>query len=112
MMKQLKLGVGYDHNWVLNNQNGSLALAAEVYEPTKGRVMQILTTEPGIQFYAGQSFEWRNRQIRTAFIQNVLVFAWKHSTILIHRIIRIFLQPLLKSGETYQSTTIYRFTIR
>jgi aldose 1-epimerase len=44
---------GYDFNYVLNNGEGSLALAARVYEPTSGRVMEIYTTEPGIQFYSG-----------------------------------------------------------
>lgn len=44
---------GYDHNYVLNSGGGSMALAAKVYEPTSGRVMEIYTTEPGIQFYTG-----------------------------------------------------------
>src|SRR6185295_17186723 len=44
---------GYDHNFVLNNWDGSLKLAARLYEETTGRVMEILTTEPGIQFYSG-----------------------------------------------------------
>jgi len=44
---------GYDHNYVLNSDDGSLAQAGQVYEPTSGRVMKILTTEPGIQFYSG-----------------------------------------------------------
>ena len=44
---------GYDHNYVLNSGGGSLALATKVYEPTSGRVMEIYTTEPGIQFYSG-----------------------------------------------------------
>ncbi|MBN1765558.1 MAG: galactose mutarotase [Sedimentisphaerales bacterium] len=48
-----KVTGGYDHNYVLNNSDGSLALAATVTEPTSGRVMEILTTEPGIQFYSG-----------------------------------------------------------
>lgn len=48
-----KVAGGYDHNYVLNSGGGSLALAARVYEPTSGRVMEIHTTEPGIQFYTG-----------------------------------------------------------
>jgi aldose 1-epimerase len=50
---QLVLGNGYDHNWVLNKANGGLSLAARVFEPTSGRVMEVFTTEPGIQFYSG-----------------------------------------------------------
>jgi aldose 1-epimerase len=44
---------GYDHNYVLNGQSGTLSLCAEVYEPDSGRVMTIHTTEPGVQFYTG-----------------------------------------------------------
>ena len=44
---------GYDHNFVLNDWDGSLKLAARLYEPTTGRGLEILTTEPGIQFYSG-----------------------------------------------------------
>ncbi len=50
---QLKNGQGYDHNWVLNRSGEGLQLAARVLEPTSGRTMEITTTEPGLQFYAG-----------------------------------------------------------
>ncbi len=51
--EQLKLGRGYDHNFVLNNPSGELVLAARVFEPTTGRVMEVETTEPATQFYSG-----------------------------------------------------------
>lgn len=51
--EQLKFGGGYDHNWVLNKDGKGMTLAASVYEPTTGRFMEVFTTEPGIQFYAG-----------------------------------------------------------
>jgi aldose 1-epimerase len=51
--EQLKLGHGYDHNWVLDETGGKLSQAAEVFEPTSGRVLQVLTDQPGIQFYTG-----------------------------------------------------------
>jgi aldose 1-epimerase len=50
---QLKHGPGYDHNWVLNRKGDGLQLAARVVEPRTGRTLEIRTTEPGIQFYAG-----------------------------------------------------------
>jgi len=50
---QLKNGLGYDHNWVLNRTATGLELAARVVEPKTGRTMEIRTTEPGIQFYSG-----------------------------------------------------------
>ncbi|MFC1783959.1 aldose epimerase family protein [Planctomycetota bacterium] len=58
--EQLKLGQGYDHNWVLNKTQGELSLAARVYEPSSGRVMEIYTTEPGIQFYSGNFLDGSN----------------------------------------------------
>ncbi len=52
--QQLEYGGGYDHNFVLNKkEEGALELAAHVYEPESGRVLEIFTTEPGIQFYGG-----------------------------------------------------------
>src|SRR3984885_6455108 len=50
---QLRLGHGYDHNFVLDRAPGQMAEAAEVYEPTTGRILRVLTTEPGIQLYTG-----------------------------------------------------------
>jgi aldose 1-epimerase len=52
---QLKIGGGYDHNWVLRGKNGEVKTAARVYDPASGRVLTVTTTEPGVQFYAGNS---------------------------------------------------------
>lgn len=54
---QLKLGQGYDHNFVLDHREGQLAEAAEVYEPTTGRILRVLTTEPGLQLYTGNHLD-------------------------------------------------------
>jgi aldose 1-epimerase len=54
--EQLRLSGGYDQNWVLDS-GGKLAAAAEVYEPTTGRVMRVLTDQPGVQFYTGNFFD-------------------------------------------------------
>ncbi len=48
-----QVGNGYDNNYVLNSGGGTLALCARVYEPTSGRVMEVYTTEPGVQLYTG-----------------------------------------------------------
>ena len=50
---QMQFGQGYDHNWVLARSGTGLSLAADVYEPKSGRTLQVRTTEPGLQFYAG-----------------------------------------------------------
>ena len=51
--QQLEFARGYDQNFVLNKQDTELELAARVYEPVSGRILEILTTEPAIQFYSG-----------------------------------------------------------
>ena len=108
--EQLKPGIGYDHNWVLNNQNGDLALAAEAYEPTTGRIMQVLTTEPGIQFYSGNHLndalpgKSQQRYVRrSGFCLETQHYpdSPNHPN---------FPSTTLKSGDIYQSTTIYRFS--
>ena len=59
--EQLEFGLGFDHNWVLDKggQTGEMTLAARVHEPTTGRVLEVFTTEPGIQFYCGNFLDGR-----------------------------------------------------
>jgi aldose 1-epimerase len=51
--EQLEFGKGYDHNWVINNWDGSVKKVAELYEPVTGRLMEVISDQPGIQFYSG-----------------------------------------------------------
>ncbi len=70
--EQIKFGMGFDHNFVIKRPAGdkSLILAARVHEPKSGRVMEVLTTEPGIQFYCGKLFGWTaQRQSGKAYVQ-------------------------------------------
>ena len=63
--EQLVIGQGYDHNFVLDRpspDDESMIVAAEVYEPTSGRVLTISTTEPGIQFYSGNFLNGTRRR--------------------------------------------------
>lgn len=111
--QQLKFGKGYDHNWVLESKGkGGLQLAAEVFEPNTGRVLEVLTTEPGIQFYTGNfldgSVRGKDGQFyahRTGFCLETQHFpdSPNHSN---------FPTTELKSGQTYKSTTIFRFSTR
>ena len=59
--EQLEFGLGYDHNWVLDKsgKDDQLTLAAQAYEPTSGRVLEVHTTEPAIQFYSGNFLDGR-----------------------------------------------------
>jgi aldose 1-epimerase len=109
--EQLKLGGGYDHNYVFNKPAGKLALAARVFEPTTGRVMEVLTTEPGIQFYTANHLGgitgkggWAY-QSRNAFCMEPQHFPDSPNQ-------PKFPSCVLKPGETYKNTIIYKFSVR
>jgi aldose 1-epimerase len=111
--QQLKFGKGYDHNWVLESKGkNGLQLAAEVFEPITGRVLEVLTTEPGIQFYTGNFLDGAVRgkgdqfyAHRTGFCLETQHFpdSPNHSN---------FPSTELKQGQTFKSTTIFRFSNR
>ncbi|MBS1792754.1 MAG: galactose mutarotase [Acidobacteria bacterium] len=110
--EQLKFGNGYDHNWVLNKKSGALALAATVYEPGTGRVMDVLTTEPGIQFYAGNyldgSVPGKNGKVyprRTGFCLEAQHYPDSPNQ-------PKFPTTELKKGAQYSQTTVYRFSVK
>jgi aldose 1-epimerase len=108
--EQLKLGKGYDHNWVLNRTGSELGLAARVEEPSTGRVLEVLTTEPGIQFYTGNflddSIHGKGGKVyghRTGFCLETQHFPDSPNK-------PAFPSTVLKSGEQYKSVTVYRFS--
>jgi aldose 1-epimerase len=102
--QQLIFGKGYDHNWVLNKKGKELNLAAKVFETTSGRLMEVWTTEPGLQFYAGNfltpPFTYRGAMCLEA--QNFPDSPNKKN----------FPSPILKKGKTYRQTTIYKFAVK
>jgi len=110
--QQLRLGGGYDHNWVLRKKGGELALAARLYEPTSGRVMEIYTTEPGLQFYSGNFLD--------GSIRGKGGVAYKHRWGLCLETQHFPDSPnkpdwpstVLRPGQVYRSTTVHRFTTR
>jgi aldose 1-epimerase len=110
--EQLKFGSGYDHNWVLNKNGKEPSLAATVYEPTSGRVMEVYTTEPGVQFYTGNyldgAIKGKNGQDyprRTGFCLETQHFPDSPNK-------PNFPSTVLKPGQKYSQTTIYRFSTR
>jgi aldose 1-epimerase len=110
--EQLKFGGGYDHNWVLVNQDGSLALAARVYEPTSGRVMEVLTTEPGLQFYSGNFLDGSlvgKGGIHYARRSGFCLEAQHYPDSPNHP---EFPSTVLEPGEVYKQTTMYRFSTK
>jgi len=109
---QLVLGGGYDHNYVLNKRDSELSLAARVYEPGTGRVMEVYTTEPGMQFYSGNfldgSITGKGSQVyqkRSAFCLETQHFPDSPNK-------PNFPSTVLKPGQHYSSTTIYKFSVK
>jgi aldose 1-epimerase len=109
---QLELGRGYDHNWVLNNKGGKLELAARAYEASSGRVMEVYTTEPGMQFYTGNfldgSITGKGGQVyarRTGFCLETQHFPDSPNK-------PSFPSTVLKPGETYKTSTVYIFSTK
>jgi aldose 1-epimerase len=109
--QQLKVGKGYDHNWVLNKTAGIMAKAAEVHEPTTGRFMEVWTTEPGLQFYTGNFLDGtlkgkgKSFDLRGGFCMETQHFPDSPNK-------PSFPSTELKPGQTYHTTTSYRFSAK
>lgn len=104
---------GYDHNWVLNKKENSYEKAASLYHAESGRLMEVFTTEPGLQFYSGN------------FLDGSLVYTKNGQKYVKHAALCLetqhfpdspnqpaFPNTILKPGETYKQTTVYKFSIK
>ena len=109
---QLAYGHGYDSNFVINRKGRGLDLAARVYEPTSGRVMEIDTTEPGEQFYSGNNLDGSIIGKHGHVYQKHSGFCLltQHYPDSPNR--PEFPSCVLRPGETYDSTTLYKFSTR
>jgi aldose 1-epimerase len=109
--EQLKFGLGYDHNWVLNSTDGPLALAARVSEPGSGRVMEVWSTEPGIQFYSGNFLDGSNIGKGGKVYQHRYGFCLETQHFPDSPNQSHFPSTVLKASQTYTSTTVYKFLV-
>lgn len=109
---QIKYGGGYDHAWVLNGEAGALKKAATVYEPTSGRVMEVSTMEPAVQFYTGNFLNGKvtGREGFPYEKRSALCLETEHYPDSPNQ--PSFPTTTLKPGETYKTTTIYQFSTR
>ena len=100
---------GYDHCYVINAADGSLRPVAEIHDPGSGRVMEILTTEPGIQFYTGNFLDGAAKNggypLNGGFCLECQHFPDSPNQ-------PDFPSTLLNPGETYSQTTVHRFSVR
>ncbi len=107
--EQLKLGRGYDHNWVLNRQGEGLGLAARIEEPSSGRVLEVRTTQPGIQFYTGNFLDGsiKGKSGKVYGRRSGLCLETQHFPDSPNK--PAFPSTELKPGQKFQSTTVFRF---
>jgi aldose 1-epimerase len=107
---QIGLGHGYDHNFVLDHVSGKLAEAAEVYEPTTGRILRVLTTEPGVQLYTGNFLDGSitgkegrvyNRRYALCLETQHFPDSPNHPS---------FPSTELKPGQEFHSVTVFQFS--
>ena len=110
--EQLKFGGGYDHNWVINKPMGQLGLMARVYEPTTGRVLEVLSTEPGLQFYTGNFLDGKITgkggwvyNYRNGFCMEPQHYPDSPNQ-------PKFPSVVLKPGQLYKNTIVFRFSVQ
>lgn len=110
--EQIAFGGGFDHNWVLNGEAGEMKLAATVYEPTSSRFMEVSTTEPGIQFYSGNFLNGKLvGDSGVKFEQRYgLCLETQHYPDSPNQ--PEFPSVELNPGETYDTQTIYKFSVK
>lgn len=109
---QLLAGGGYDHNYVVRGAPGELRLAARVHEPQSGRVLEVLTTQPGVQLYSGNFLDGtivgksgRPYEKRCGFCLETQHFPDSPNQ-------PTFPSVVLEPGEDYEQTTVFRFSVQ
>ncbi len=106
----LKFGLGYDHNWCLNHPEGELSLCCKMLDEESGRMMEVYTDLPGVQFYTGNFLDGEIGKDGVAYHKNQgCCFESQYYPDAINK--PGFQSPVLKAGEEYKTTTIYRFTV-
>lgn len=109
--EQIQFGAGYDHNWMLNSNGNLNVKAAQVVDEISGRVMDVYTTKPAVQFYSGNFIDdsdigkggakYQKRAglcLETQYVPNAVN-------------LKTFDSPILKAGDEYNHTTIYKFSV-
>jgi aldose 1-epimerase len=110
--EQMEFGKGYDFNWVLNNYNGKVREAAAVYNPESGRYMQVLTDQPGLQFYSGNflnGLQAGKGGVAYKF-RSALALEAQHFPDSPNK--PKWPSVVLKPGQVYKQTTIYKFSTK
>jgi aldose 1-epimerase len=108
--QQLEYGLGYDHNFVLDKGDGGLTLAARVHEPASGRVLEVHTAEPGIQFYCGNFLDGRlkGKSGKSYVHRGGFCLETQHYPDSPNQ--PDFPSTILTPGEEYRTTTVFKFS--
>lgn len=110
--QQIKYGLGYDHNWVINNWDKSVKKVSELYEPDSGRIMEVFSDQPGIQFYSGNFLDG------SIMGKSGVVYKYRSGLCLETQHFPDspnkpkFPSVTLKPGEKYKQKTIYKFSTK
>jgi len=111
--EQLKFGKGYDHNWALTaGKSKTLAMAARLYDPSSGRVLEVWTTEPGIQFYTGNflNASVHGKGSKIYDFRSALCLETQHFPDSPNH--PGFPSTVLAPGQHYHSITVYKFSTK
>jgi aldose 1-epimerase len=100
---------GYDHNFVLDSQSKKLTLAARVVEPKSGRVMEVLTEEPGVQLYTANFLGETRGKGKVYGQYGALCLETQHYPDSVNH--PNFPSTILRPGEKYRTSTVYRFAV-
>ncbi|MGH4049964.1 MAG: aldose epimerase family protein [Clostridium sp.] len=110
--EQIAFASGFDHNWVINDTGKKLKKAAQVYDEKSGRIMEVYTTKPGVQFYSANFLKGLEKgkggatyEKRAALCLETQYFpdSVNHEN---------FDSPIIKAGEKYEHKTIYKFSVK
>lgn len=111
--RQLAFGQGYDHNWVFNNSNGEFRKVCTLSDPVSGRVMEVLTDQPGMQLYCGNFFDGsycgKVPDVMIGHREALAIETQKWPDGVNHP---NFPNTVLRPGETYTQHTAYRFSVQ
>lgn len=109
---QLTIGRGYDHTFVINGEPGTLRPVAKLYDPASGRVMEMLSTDHGVQVYSGNWFDGSviGRDNKAYTHRTAICFECQHLPDAVNQ--PNFKSPILRPGEVYEKTTIYQFSAK
>lgn len=108
--EQLALGGGYDHNWVLNKKAGELGFVASAYDAGSGRLMEVFSTEPGTQFYTGNFLDGSRGKNGPYPKRSGFCFEPQHYPDSPNH--PAFPSTVLRPGQTFKGTLIYKFSVR